>query len=303
LIQYLHHEQIDKQLWDNAISKSSNGLVYAYSWYLDVVCKNWEALVLGNYEAIMPLTSKKKFTINYLYNPFFVQQLGVFSNMKTDAILVQTFINSIPEKFKFIEINLNSANEIELKKGKVSPNQNFELNLLHSYEYLKNRYSGNNKRNLKKALTFKLQILENIQTKKIIDLFKHDKGATVKNLKKPQYTMLENLIGVAEKHTKVLKFGVANEKNKLIAGAVFIFTNSKITFLFSGNSSEGKQKAAMFFVIDNIIKTFSNQNLILDFEGSNQTGLANFYKSFGSINSPYQTVKINRLPKPIKWLK
>lgn len=303
MIQHLTHTQINKVLWDKAIANSTNELMYAYSWYLDVVCKNWEALILGNYEAVMPLTAKKKFTINYLYNPFFVQQLGVFSSMKTDEVIVNQFIDAIPVKFKFAEINLNSSNQITIAKSKVSENKNFELPLNHPHDYLKNRYSGNNKRNLKKALSFKLQVVENVPSKKIIDLFKLDKGGSVKNLKKPQYTMLEELITEAEIQTKVLRLGVANEKNKILAGAVFIFTKIKITFLFSGNSSEGKQKAAMFYLIDHVIKTYSNQDLILDFEGSNQVGLANFYKSFGSDNYPYPSIKLNRLPKAVKWLK
>jgi len=303
LIKHLTHTQINKVLWDKAITNSINELMYAYSWYLDVVCKNWEALVLGNYEAVMPLTAKKKFTINYLYNPFFVQQLGVFSVNNSNEDLVQQFMNAIPDKYKFVEINLNNDNQIVLEKGKVYENKNYELSLQHSYEYLKNRYSGNNKRNLKKAHTFKLQIQENVPSKKIIDLFKLDKGATIKSLKKPQYSMLEQLITEAEIKTKVLRLGVANEKNKILAGAVFIFTKSKITFLFSGNSSEGKQKAAMFYLIDHVIKTYCNQDLILDFEGSNQIGLANFYKSFGSENNPYPTIKLNRLPKAVKWMK
>ena len=303
MIQYLTHTQINKALWDKAIANSSNELMYAYSWYLDVVSKNWEALVLGNYEVVMPLTAKKKFTINYLYNPFFVQQLGVMSVNNSNEDLVQLFIKAIPDKYKFVEINLNSGNRIEFEKGKIIENKNYELSLQHSYEFIKNRYSGNNKRNLKKALTFKLQIQENVSSKKIIDLFKLDKGATIKSLKKPQYAMLEQLITEAEIQTKVLRLGVSNEKDKLIAGAVFIFIKSKITFLFSGNSSEGKQKAAMFYLIDHVIKAYCNQNLILDFEGSNQIGLANFYKSFGSENNPYPTIKLNRLPKAVKWMK
>ena len=116
MIKHLTHTQINKVLWDKAITNSINELMYAYSWYLDVVCKNWEALVLGNYEVVMPLTAKKKFTINYLYNPFFVQQLGVFSVNNSNEDLVQQFMNAIPDKYKFVEINLNNDNQIFLEK-------------------------------------------------------------------------------------------------------------------------------------------------------------------------------------------
>ena len=68
-IRYLTNEQIDKIKWDACIDTASNGLVYAYSFYLDSMAKNWDALVLGDYEAVMPLTWNKKYGFYYLYQP------------------------------------------------------------------------------------------------------------------------------------------------------------------------------------------------------------------------------------------
>ena len=34
-IQYLVHKDIDKQKWDDCITRSANGLIYGYSFYLD----------------------------------------------------------------------------------------------------------------------------------------------------------------------------------------------------------------------------------------------------------------------------
>ena len=82
MINYLTNEQIDKSRWDDCVAHAVNGNVYAFSWYLDIVHPEWEALVEmidGNYVTIMPITKKKKYLINYLCQPFFVQQLGVFS--------------------------------------------------------------------------------------------------------------------------------------------------------------------------------------------------------------------------------
>ncbi|MCK4361546.1 MAG: hypothetical protein KAV70_07350, partial [Bacteroidales bacterium] len=79
MIKHLTYQQINKSKWDECIKKSFNGIIYGYSWYLDIVCKHWEALVENDYERVFPLTTGKKFGINYLYQPFFTQQLGVFS--------------------------------------------------------------------------------------------------------------------------------------------------------------------------------------------------------------------------------
>lgn len=59
-IQLLSQNQIDKTKWDICIDQAPNGLIYAYSWYLDTMAKNWDALVYNDYELVMPLTWKKK---------------------------------------------------------------------------------------------------------------------------------------------------------------------------------------------------------------------------------------------------
>ena len=66
-IKYLRHQEVDKSKWDNCIDKADNGLIYAYSFYLDHMAKQWDALVLNDYEAVMPLTWNKKFGFYYLW--------------------------------------------------------------------------------------------------------------------------------------------------------------------------------------------------------------------------------------------
>ena len=104
---YLTNDQIDFDKWDKCIERSYNGIVYAYSWYLDIVSDKWDALVLGDYEVVMPLTWRKKYSITYLVQPVYSQQLGVFSTQKLNTTIVNQFLNSIPEKYKLIDIRLN----------------------------------------------------------------------------------------------------------------------------------------------------------------------------------------------------
>ena len=91
---YLEQENIDKQKWDDCIDKAGNGLIYAYSFYLDCMSKHWGALILGDYEAVMPLTWNKKYGICYLYQPFFAAHLGIFGNNLSQTT-VKTFLESI----------------------------------------------------------------------------------------------------------------------------------------------------------------------------------------------------------------
>src|SRR3982751_7041868 len=96
-IQYIPQKNIDKKKWDACIGNASNGLIYGYSFYLDHMAKHWDALVLNDYEAVMPLTWKKKYGISYLYQPPFVAMAGIFGN-NLSADDAKAFIHAIPQK-------------------------------------------------------------------------------------------------------------------------------------------------------------------------------------------------------------
>jgi len=303
LIKYLKHNEIDKQKWNECILNSFNGIVYAYSHYLDIVCPNWEALVKGDYEIVMPITWNKKYRKYYIYQPPFTQQLGVFSKEHLTEKIVESFLLAIPSHIQFLEFNLNTYNKLSNKAYNGKAFLTHELDMISPYETLYKNYSDNTKRNLKKANQHQLKIINNCKVEDVIHLFKNNKGKEVKAFKTEQYTMLEKLYAKFYKVGFAKSYGVANSKNQLIAGALFFFSNNKAIFLFSGNSAEGKEKAALFFLIDQFIKNHSERNLTLDFEGSNNPTLARFYKSFGSKPITYLHIKKNDLPFYLKWLK
>ena len=78
ILRYLKHDELDFSSWDRRISSADNSRVYALSWYLDRTAADWDALVWGDYEYVLPVTLKSKFGIKYLYQPLFCQQLGIF---------------------------------------------------------------------------------------------------------------------------------------------------------------------------------------------------------------------------------
>lgn len=301
-IVFLRHNEIDKQKWDEVIASSQNTLPYAYSWYLDCVCPEWNALVGDDYQYVFPLTANTKFGIKYLYQPYFAQQLGLFSKHKISTEEVISFLKAIPEFYKLIEINLNFANTVSDSGFQVSKRMNFELQLDKPYTEIKKFYSDNHKRNIAKAEKSGLFVTDKISIRQVIDLFKHDRGAGLDTMKEKHYKLLEKLFDVLEQKQLCFVKGVTDGK-QLYCGALFIKTANRIIFIFSGNSAEGKSKGAMSFLIDSVIETFSNKPMIFDFEGSNHPGLARFYSSFGSIELVYLHLKKNTLSYPLRLLK
>lgn len=160
MIRYYRHSEIDKSRWDNCIKASPAGIAYAASWYLDLVSPGWEALIEDDYAAVFPLTSRRKYGFNYLFQPFFTQQAGLFVQDEfIHAEKTKLFLESIPSKFKLIEINLNTSNQIEsFGDFNISKRRTHHLSLKKSIDELRKNYSDNLKRNLKK---------QNFQIKKL----------------------------------------------------------------------------------------------------------------------------------------
>ena len=111
MIRCLENKAIDKPKWDALIAECGN--IYAYSWYLDIAHPGWDALVDDDYQAVMPLTGGKKFGVNYLFQPFFVQQLGVFSKTPMTEGKLNDFLDAIPDKYRFCELRLNESNTLD----------------------------------------------------------------------------------------------------------------------------------------------------------------------------------------------
>ncbi len=294
-IRYLQNHEIEADKWDNCIAHSFNGLVYAYSWYLDAVCQEWHALVEGDYERVFPLVVKRKFGVDLIYQPFFTQQLGLFSRKILNSEVVEKFIDKIPSKYKYAEINLNALNKIDNRKFDSSPQLNLELDLIKSYDKIRKEYSKGLKDNLRKADKADLSINKNIKPDEVIRLFRENRGKEFGNIKDTDYLRFKRLVysGVYKGMTDV--YGVYTRMNELCAGGVFIRSHNRASFLFSGLSASGKQVGAMPFLLDAYIQDHAERHLTFDFEGSNDESLARFYKSFGAQEVWYLKLIINRM--------
>jgi len=299
MIKYIQHDEISKSKWDECIKNAFNGNICAYSWYLDIISEGWDALIEGDYESVFPITYKHKFGISYLHQPFFTQQLGVFSRNLLSEDVIERFLDHIPAKFKFIEINLNKHNRLDPEKYNITQMLNHELDLISDYESIYGNYSQNIKRNIKKANSLNVSVVKNIKPDEIIDLFKGNKGKAFKNLTESDYLKLKRIVYTCLYKGKAQIFGAYTERNSLCAGSIFVISHNKAIFLFSATDSIARKNGAMSLLIDSFIKSHAQSHLTLDFEGSNDPNLARFYKSFNSSEVFYPHLKINNLPFPL----
>ena len=296
MIQYLAHSDIDPKRWDQCIAQSVNRRVYAFSWYLDVVCPGWDALVDGDYDAVFPLTHHRKGGILYLYQPYFTQQLGLFSKLHLTATLVDQFIKAIPRKFRYADIHLNFMNKPDAAEYSCSSRLNHELDLIPAYELLQKNYSQNTRRNIRKAADQGLYLGRKAETDELITLFKDNFGKKEGQLKSSHYEILRNLLIRCQKQKMGVILGTYTPDDRLSAAAFFLHDHDRIYFLFAASANLARENGAMFMLIDHVIRENAEKSLTLDFEGGNDPNLGRFYKSFGAKEVPYPFLHLDRLP-------
>jgi hypothetical protein len=302
-INYVTRANVRVEKWDACIANASNGLIYAHSFYLDKMAKHWDALVLGEYEAVMPLTWNRKASIYYLYQPAFTPNLGVFGR-RLEGETVSHFIRAIPNRFRLIEISLNCGNEYthaSLHREQAMHRNNYVLSLHKTYDELYSGYNENIKRNIKKSVSFGCKAKSQIPIDEIIHLSKKQLSH-VTNLEERDYQQFKSLFVELEKRQQAKTYGVYLN-DQLISSAVFFFGNGRAYYILVGNHPNGKTLGASHYLIDRFITDHAQQNLLLDFEGSDISSLAFFYSSFGAKPEHYPALRINRLPWFIRWLK
>lgn len=299
-IVYTIHAAIDKQRWDECILKSYNGLVYSTTTYLDTMAGDWDALVMNDYEAVLPLPWRRKFGINYIYPPAFTQQLGVTSLYKEDEHRVAAFLQAIPTKFRHVEINLNATNP--LKADSLVARNNFLLPLSDEYNMLRRAYSRSAIRNITKAVNNKIQVIENARAAEIFKLhrnrFKDGIGTKARDY--------ENLLALVNKFIEsnhCYCIAAMNSQGHLVAGSIYLIFKNRLYFVLNGNTPESLENGATHLLLDHTIRNFSGRGFVLDFEGSDHPSFARFYQQYGATRETYHFIKYNRLPWPLKILK
>jgi hypothetical protein len=271
-INYIKRKDLDIEKYDACIEQSTQSRIYAFSWYLDIVADKWDALVLEDYKAVMPIPWKRKFGIKYVVQPYFCQQLGVFSKDEFSLKKELLFLKKVKQKFLKISYSFNSYNFIDIGNTK---RINYLLSLDKDYESLFKGFNKGRKHAVKKGIKNKL-FVDKVSLENLLDIQSQNYVYAGFNS-----SILERIIEKSLKNKTGFLQGVFFE-DELLGGTFFIKTEKAIYYLFSTYSAKGKKLQAPSFMINYILEKYSNSDLIFDFEGGNLPNIATFFKSFGT---------------------
>ena len=291
MIRLIKNKDIDRDKWDRLIAEKGNSRMYALSGYLDAVCRDWNAVIYGDYEVVMPIPIKKMWTGRLRFDmPLFIQQLGIIGLKDSDQELKYQFIELASGLYPNFIHSFNHENGlIELDGFKSTDRTNYELDLNKSYEAIRQGFSDNLIRNLKKSsnakLTFRLSTKFDL-LESFISHYSNSDDSSPKHVR-----AIKEITEIKQLHFSSKIFSVCGSGDP-IAVCLAPSLGMRITLLIPRSSDDGRSVNAMAFLIDSIIRQYSESEMILDFEGSMLPGVAQFYKGFGAVDRKYTVLSL-----------
>lgn len=297
MLKTLSHHQIDFKKWDQAVLNSAMPLVFAQSFYLNATCKEWSALVLNNYEAILPLTKGKKLNISYLYQPPFTPQLGVFG--QADTSTQKQLLEEAKRLYKYIDIELNAS--VQLPDLKLPEKQTFVIDYSKAFSF-----NENTRRNIAKAKKQGVTVKAVTDSSDILSL-----------CRKVLIPWLRSEIGISKAHGDIFLQLVQNaltegflhvlaaydKEGDLLSLGYFISNGKHAVYLKGMSLNKKDNSGSMHLLMAEAIEYYRDKAGFFDFGGGNQKGMANFYKGLGGTALTYHLLKVNNLRWPLNKLK
>ncbi|MBC6609505.1 GNAT family N-acetyltransferase [Hymenobacter sp. BT507] len=313
MMRYIRHDKVNRVQWDALIEQAPNGLIYALTWYLDIVSPGWEALVKeeqGRYVVVMPLPVRRKFGFRYLQQPLFVQQLGVFSVAPVSARDWEEICSLLRQHFRLItHYAFNTDNLLPVPADGVALpgtiRTTYHIALQVPYAQIVNGYTSSRKRQLQQARKHNLVIEPTTDIEQLIHLFDQNTAPRIYGLigEGHTYPMLRRLYYEAKQRGLASIWQAKTTDGSVVASMLLLEYKNKVIYLFNSSSEKGKATRAISLLIDAFFIAYAGTDLVFDFEAPEVPSLVQFYSSFGSTAVPYFSVSYDQLPWPVQLIK
>lgn len=253
--------------WNACILNAQDPLFYFLHEVLDAATlSSWSAVIEDDYKNVFPLTFKKKYSINYLSTPTWIQRLGWINNTE----------NIFPieaQQTAWIDLyaqNINQQN-IETKTNYILP-----LNKPCTY-------SNNHLRNLKKAKANGFSVVEKaVNPIDFVDFFKQHKGKDLPNLTVEDYNRLIKILEILYQKKLLTELWVINN-NVCLAKGMFVTFGKRYTYFKGCITQEAANTGAGHLLLNEAINKAKEKNVeLFDFYGGNTSGMAQYYQGFGA---------------------
>lgn len=279
----LNHHEIDKTLWDACIAASQRPDIYAFSWFLDIECSQWKALVYGDYEAVFPLPQRKKYGfIDALIIGYLTKDYILYSR-KPDVDRDQGLIIDVLRKYRFLTIAVSGIDVHKFPAKYITEKRRQILNFETPHKFPSKRL----RESLKIAETASFTISYDVDRGETVSFIKAQLYQR-KNLDAEiLYKSLEQLTAYTVQRNIGKCAGVYKD-DKLTAVIFYIVFNNRLYFVQNAIDDQSKRMAGMHWMFYKIIEKHRSEINSVDFFGSNNEKIRLFIRNFSNEEIGYQ---------------
>lgn len=278
---------INQQQWDACVSQHPNGLIYSQYDYLDHMCDHWSGLVVGDYEAIMPLPWRRKYGFRYYYIPPFIQQLGFIGDTSLLKSLHEELIRKIRSYAWYGDIHLNFSNLLLASELHCKNRTNYIIDLNRNYVDIYKDYQSDLKHLLNKTSNLSFEYSKENQLADTIRHYQEQYAERMPHFLLEDFARLSELCKFYADRNQCILRSARSEHGPILSDTLLLKDQRRIYHLLNTTFPEGRKVHSNHWLLDQILKEFSNQDLLFDFEGSDLPGVKSFYKKFGGPVQPY----------------
>lgn len=306
----LSRKQIHPQAWDDHILHSRQRVIYALSWYLDIVCERWEALVWPSADRFliaMPLPVRSKLGRKILYQPLFCQYLGIFSSSELGAAQCAAFLEALAARFPYIPSYAFNPDNFDVINGLLPKSfqwqvlQTHWLHLDKPYEGIRAGYRKDRRKNLIQGLNAAWDVIESSDFEPLIRLFKENHAGGIGKVSAGAYQTLRRL-GEQCIRSGAGRLLYARRGGLVHAGMLLVYWRGRAVYLFNSADRIGRKANARALMLDSYFRDHSQQALVFDFESPQKKSIATYYTGFGARSTGFYSIRRNALPFPLRQI-
>ena len=275
--------------YDKCIGNSPNGLIYALSWYQNIVCPDWEILCTEDHSTVMPLPVSRSLGRKILRQPEFSWQLGVFSTRVPSPELIQHFLRSIPEGYRLRKLCLSKFNILPSARTRFQ--NSTELDLIRPYNKIRSTFGPFMQKRLAIADDHSISFVKNVSINDWL-MFAYRLDRFNRHRLKPREISLLRLIVSNAIRFRSGQVGAAyDSRNNLCATVMFLEFKGRASILHAAASNEGLASGGIEYIIDRYIAANAEENLVLCVDNPSDGKLMEILKNCGSGISTFPCIK------------
>jgi N-acetylglutamate synthase-like GNAT family acetyltransferase len=284
-MKFVYRPQIDSEKWDLLVASTKHAGIYNYSYFLDLVCENWCVFIDENYSMGIAIPYTNKLSFNIVYTPNFLRGVNFLGEPNQEIAF--KILNRIKKEFKVGDLSIDSG--IYSLDGETRVYQQVKFPTVRTINTL-------SKRMLKKFDQSDLYISTIIDLDKALYFIEHNLFQRIEGLKKSDFIVFKKLMHKLNENLFLTKLAVYDSNDELKGCALFLKTKEKLTYMKGVASPESLKEGVMYALLNQLINTAKENNLIFDFGGSNIDSIRQFYTNLGGQDVPYYRIMWGRLP-------